>query len=63
MFQFDCVAAFVQAELKQPLPYRLPDDVYDHVERIGITDDQIGRKGDILMMLKSLYGLGDAGFC
>ena len=62
VYQFDCVSAFVQADLKQPLPCRLPDDVYDYMKRIGVTESQIGRKGDILMMLKSLYGLGDAGY-
>lgn len=61
VFQFDCVAAFVQAKLAKPLPARLPDDLYDHMSEIGLTTEQIGNRGDILFLLSSLYGLADAG--
>ena len=43
------------------MPCKLPDDIYDYMGEIGLTEDMIGKRGEILMMIGSLYGLADAG--
>ena len=61
--QLDYEAAFLQARLPagNPIYMKLPDEVYEFAEKIGIGKDIIGEKGDVLLLERSIYGLKQAG--
>ena len=58
------VASFIQAKLDpdNPIYMRLPDELYtEEFRKLGLTEDIIGRKGDIFQLNSTIYGLKQSG--
>ena len=57
IYQLDIVNAFVNSDVKEDIFLKAPDGF----ELLSLQESQGIRKGDILQLLKSLYGLKQAG--
>ena len=57
----DFEGAYLQSDLDCDIYFTFHDDLYTYADQIGLTSDDIGKKGDIFKLDKSLYGLKQAG--
>jgi hypothetical protein len=57
----DFEGAYLQSDLDCDIYFTFHNDLYTFADRIGLTPDDIGKKGDVFKLDKSLYGLKQAG--
>jgi hypothetical protein len=61
--QCDFCQAYIQAHLDDgsDIFMMMPNDFYKYAEFVGLTEEMIGRPGDVFRINRSLYGLKQAG--
>lgn len=61
IFGLDFEGAYLQSDIDAEIYVSLPDELYTHADLLGLSEEDIGKRGDVFRLKKSLYGLKQAG--